>query len=59
MSLKLHPSPRNPVLGEEDQPAEGIMAPFEGSDEGDDVLKLLGLPSQSLDDGRARFAFWR
>lgn len=45
MTLKLHPSPRNPVLGEEDQPAEGIMAPFEGSDEGEDVLKLLGLPS--------------
>lgn len=47
MSYKLDLTPRNPVLGEEDAPAEGVLAPFEGSDEGGDALRLLGLPASS------------
>lgn len=47
MSYKLNLTPRNPILGEEDAPAEGVLSPFEGSDEGGDVLSLLGLPASS------------
>ena len=45
MSYKITLHGSNPVLGEEDAPAEGVLSPFEGSDDSSDVLNLLGLPS--------------
>lgn len=53
MSFKLLDGRANPVLGEEDAPAEGVLSPFEGTDEGNDPLRLLGLPNAgSLLGGR-------
>ncbi|MEM8800656.1 MAG: hydrogenase expression/formation protein [Pseudomonadota bacterium] len=45
MSLKFVERTINPVLGEDDAQAEGVLSPFEGADEGGDALKVLGLPS--------------
>ena len=45
MSHKINFQRVHPVIGEEDEAPQGVLSPFEGSDEGGDALKLLGLPS--------------
>lgn len=47
MSLKLDLVSRHPLLGEEDAPAEGVLSPYEGSDDGDNALSVLGLASNT------------
>jgi len=36
---------KNPLIWDDVEPAEGVLAPFEGVDEGGEGLSLLGLPS--------------